>query len=1248
MGKKNIIKHTVDIIDSFNSFYSHLTHSLAKNYLDYVERARQYNKSDEETLIQPKLFPAFLEEILDFSKIDYVTEERNDSNMAPDFTPVDTNLHPFIFETKGNDSGLNDFEEEFHSKSKRYVRDDPHAKYAIITNMAETVVYDGETEEKIEDYSFSFIDLYLEFKNEDLFDIKNENIQSFLRFVKKFHKKELTTDKKIEAIADAHPYPPLFGKPSEGRETIKLTGTVRSIVNILKDDVKYGRGKEYILRALANDSLRREQIAREIYSICQNINSQYQTPESEKIEVSDLVEIFESNNNTIVDAVNLYFHRVAYFTMSRLLLLRVWEDARFIEPEYVTLYNGGFKKWYKAYNEKILRVLEQAYNIGKDKYEWLFTERNNYSWYIPTEKVLVDVLYELAKHNLSVINRDVLGTVYEEYLDLQDKKNKGQYYTPHQIVSFILDRVGYASKQWGEEKGFFDHDEKGNRQPKLLFDPATGSGGFLVEAINRLRNFIAVAGESKRDYEDARDAVINGLHGSEISAFSYYLTEVNVLIQLTPIIQKIIQMNSKERELSGKFTLSTIHQDSLALHNPPRTITERDVEDDFKVDKDHDILKLEGEKLRIFKTIKENANFDYTVANPPYIGEDNHKDLFRSTLAKYPYWERYYQGKMDYLYFFVILALQKLNQKGRLGFITTSYWPTADGASKLRRYILDNAKIVEIIDFGEIKLFEHAKGQHNMVFVLEKCHNEEQKEENQIKIVKVKKKFSGESIPIRLSKLIKHIKSHIDKKDYSDEYIEVFYSAVKQGELSEEPWHIYYREKEGKIINRVKKQGKQLQHLCDVHQGLVPNPLRVDNRVLRTLTQTDKNQYHVKKGDGVFVLSNKEIKDLDIPENEKDILKPYYKNSSIHRYYVNLSTNEKVIYTTPETDPEKYPNIIGNHLAIFKRKLSARREVEQGKIPWYSLHWPREQYIFEEEKIICPYRSKRNVFAYTDKPFYGSTDMYFITNKKSRSNQIDAANNTCNEYDLKYILGILNSSLFRVWCHHKTKPKGDMRELFYTPLTNMPIKLIDFENDTEVKTYTEITEAVSDIIDMKNQLSEFGHYFAVRMTFDEKQRELPDLEEEEIIRDLANGMKRNMETSNKLHCVGNNKDQFIFREAKEVTLNLDQDEPNFSYSIAVIGKNKKCIRVLGEKNILSLLRRILNKNYKGKSWDEIKQRIILPNEMDIYQNKISEIIDKVKNILETIETQQKFIDKRVCELYGITKEDVNTAIEKLF
>ncbi|MFA4957899.1 MAG: hypothetical protein WC556_13095 [Candidatus Methanoperedens sp.] len=275
MADIQIIKKTIDLLDEFSPLYYEESINQTKNYLEYVRLAQRAGKADEKTLIQPRIFPAFIEDILGFSIIDYIPERRNKHKQAPDFTPIDTNLHPFIFETKGSNSTLKDLEKEFEEKSKYYLLASPHAKYAIITNMQELLVFSKDTSSKLEDYSFSFITLYQNFKTEGLFNLKDSNVQKFLKFVDKFKKKELTIEKKIESIANAEPYIPIFSAVVEERESKKLTNSIRLIVNLLKDDIKNNRGKEYLLKRLENDTLRKEQIAREIYSICQSIDSKF-------------------------------------------------------------------------------------------------------------------------------------------------------------------------------------------------------------------------------------------------------------------------------------------------------------------------------------------------------------------------------------------------------------------------------------------------------------------------------------------------------------------------------------------------------------------------------------------------------------------------------------------------------------------------------------------------------------------------------------------------------------------------------------------------------------------------------------------------------------------------------------------------------------------------------------------------------------------------------------------------------------
>ncbi len=760
---KNLTNTFLEILDSID--YQVYSNGRASNYLEYIKG----NYKDEMKLVDPVFFPSFVFKIMGFSFGTTIIpkEKASGSGERPDFLPKDLNLHPFIFETKGSDCD----DLTIHYPQLQSYLQKTGAQYGILLNIGEVKVFNAISSEPIPNLSFSIEKLYRDFKsNPRTIDLR-PNTRHFLNFIKQFSHRELDFIKKIEVIAEA--------KPWTDMETLSLddlTEKVREVVVILHDDVR--TQKEHIINILGYDNQRKERIASEIDAIVESIEPKKQKRE---ISASTLKEILKAKRGSLDErAVDLYLYRVAYFTMTRILLVRLWEDIGFIDE---SLYDGGFKKWYENLNREIERVLKYAFNLAGEKYSWLFKKDNNYTWYHPSDTVLVDVLYEFSHFNFSKLNADVLGTIYEEYVDRVDRKNKGQYYTPREVVSFIWDLVGFDNNE-----AFFRF-ENGIRNPRLIFDPCTGSGGFLVEAARRIREDADYNDKDFKDLSEIENCIINGLHGSDISPFAYYITEINLLIQLTPIIKKILDSH-KHLYRHPEFALSVIHQDSLKLHNQQQTSLPyedkyKKMDEVYEQDKKHDIVILEGQKRQVYDSIKICQEFDYVCANPPYIGQKGHKELFRSTIQQYPYWKVFFQGNMDYLYWFIILGLSKLKEGGKLGFITTSYWPTVDGATKLRKFILGNAKIKTTVDFGEIKIFEGAPGQHNMVFILERCSDANARGKNQIKVVKVKDTFPGQTVRKKLQKLLNHMKNHINKKEFSDEYVELFKSPVRQGELTE-------------------------------------------------------------------------------------------------------------------------------------------------------------------------------------------------------------------------------------------------------------------------------------------------------------------------------------------------------------------------------------------------------------------------------------------------------------------------------
>lgn len=132
-------------------------------------------------------------------------------------------------------------------------------------------------------------------------------------------------------------------------------------------------------------------------------------------------------------------------------------------------------------------------------------------------------------------------------------------------------------------------------------------------------------------------------------------------------------------------------------------------------------------KVKLYNrdSLSENFNKSYNIiiGNPPYLGEKNNREIFEK-LKESDFGKRNYQGKMDFLYFFILKGLEILKKDGCLCYITTNYWLKADGAQKLRESIKNQSYFSYINNINK-SVFKDAIGQHNIVFALQKKKIEE-------------------------------------------------------------------------------------------------------------------------------------------------------------------------------------------------------------------------------------------------------------------------------------------------------------------------------------------------------------------------------------------------------------------------------------------------------------------------------------------------------------------------------------------
>lgn len=439
-------------------------------------------------------------------------------------------------------------------------------------------------------------------------------------------------------------------------------------------------------------------------------------------------------------------------------------------------------------------------------------------------------------------------------------------------------------------------------------------------------------------------------------------------------------------------------------------------------------------KLNFTEVFQENGGFSVVIGNPPYVGEKGHKEMFRE--IKNGGLSKFYQGKMDLFYFFFHLAFNIGNKNSQISFITTNYYLTASGARKLRQDFKQRAIIQSLVNFNELKIFESALGQHDMITILQKSQDE-----NAIAKTCITQR-QGVAKPEILQQILvrndlKTLYYQVRQKDLYDGE-ECYIRLAGNSEASESPIQM--------ILDKLRKQGELLGVICNVNNGIFAGA--------DTLNEGKKKKYKIVNanvGNGIFVLKKDEVDNLNLNDSEKSIIRPLFKNSDIYKYFTN-NKNDLFIINLRYTDRpniDDYPNI-KKHLTKFKALLSDRPRTGTLESAFKNGYWyvmsTSRKLNFDSSKIVFPQRSNTNTFGYNEVIWYAMSDVFFITQKEEY-----------NKIDLKYILALLNSKLYYLWLYHKGKRKGEILELTGNPVSEIPIKKV---SESEQKPFIEIVDKI--------------------------------------------------------------------------------------------------------------------------------------------------------------------------------------------
>lgn len=398
------------------------------------------------------------------------------------------------------------------------------------------------------------------------------------------------------------------------------------------------------------------------------------------------------------------------------------------------------------------------------------------------------------------------------------------------------------------------------------------------------------------------------------------------------------------------------------------------------------------------KEMFAGEKFAAVIGNPPYLG---HKAVdSAAVLALRRDYAGVYADKSDLAYCFFQRGLELLVPGGTLVFLTARYYYEAYFAKHLRTYLQTHSSIEKIIDFGGLRIIDGI-GVDPAITVLSAGAPQADQQIIVSRFTKAVGRLHGAETYLE------------DLRTGDETYYQSF--TIAQRDLRADLWRFYDPAAEGIIAKLEGHCPFTLGDIAETFQGVI--------------TGCDK----------AFVISEEERR-----KYPQELCHPWIKNKDVRAFGV-AAPSAWLLYTTGVRQIEAYPQVEAR-LAGYAAKLYNRREVKNGKVPWYAPQWGRDRRLFTAKKIIYPYKAAINRFAVDEDGVFFSADVYGLVLK----------NSLLGGYREEVLTILLNTRLYTYYFQSFAKKLG-YRLYEYYPNTLKKLKIPDLP--------TEISERLGELYD---------------------------------------------------------------------------------------------------------------------------------------------------------------------------------------
>jgi type I restriction-modification system DNA methylase subunit len=359
---------------------------------------------------------------------------------------------------------------------------------------------------------------------------------------------------------------------------------------------------------------------------------------------------------------DIFCTNTAYVALSRLIFVRICEDVGLTTRK---ISNSGIAVWrefVQNIKENYQDLLDVAFKDVAHVYSSLF-ESSVFDWFGKADGKLHDILerilFRLNAFSFREMNRDVLGSIYQYFRPRVERRRLGEYYTPVEVVDYILARTGIASDP--------------EIMQKRILDPACGSFTFGVRAIQPL-----LRAGTRLSPQNKLDLIRTCLRGQDINPFSVFLSHLSILFTL-------LDTYLEAKRLDPHFEIQPF--DIKNRNSLTYGVMAPDEEGPVEESKD------------LAETIEE---VDYVIGNPPFVRNERIPADDRAVLDKL--YASLQAGNTDLASYFLYGAFNYWMKQGAvLGMVAPLSIANARMATGLRRF-LNKFEITAVVSLEWLRL----------------------------------------------------------------------------------------------------------------------------------------------------------------------------------------------------------------------------------------------------------------------------------------------------------------------------------------------------------------------------------------------------------------------------------------------------------------------------------------------------------------------------------------------------------------